>query len=64
MSDFKETSKLYECRNCGGIAASKQLSCPYCEHSQGPTVERNCIGGGTEEITKNWYRIVELVNHE
>lgn len=58
---IRETSELYECKGCGGCVASEQLSCPYCGKSEGETVERSTFGDETKEVTKSWYRRVEIL---
>ncbi|WP_058365738.1 hypothetical protein [Haloparvum sedimenti] len=32
---MKNVEKLYECRNCGGLAASTPPACPYCGATDG-----------------------------
>ena len=61
---MKQTSHLYECRNCGGLTASNQLSCPYCGSSDGGVKERNTINGATELVSLNWFERVELVGED
>lgn len=53
-------SKLYECRNCGGLVGSKQLACPYCDSSDGPTRTVGTVDGGTTEQQLAWYRVLEV----
>lgn len=58
---MNEVSQLFECRNCGGVVASKQLHCPYCKYSKGPEKEVYTLdGSGTKTVNKNWYRLLNI----
>jgi uncharacterized OB-fold protein len=61
MTMHRETSTLYECKACGGCTASEQLACPYCGKSEGQTVERGSLEGGTVTKQTSWYRIIDIV---
>lgn len=58
---MKRVEKLYECRACGGLVATKGLSCPYCDASDGGTTTvRDLETGEPTEKTRSWYEPVKL----
>lgn len=58
-----DTKTLYQCRNCSTVAAVKMGGCPNCEHSEGRTVERGSLTGGSVEKQLPWYKTVEVVTN-
>ena len=58
---MKYVEKLYECRVCGGLVATKGLSCPYCDASDGGTeTVHDLKTGEPAEKTRSWYEPVKL----
>jgi len=53
--------KLHECRNCGGLVATKQTTCPYCEATDaGTKTVADLDTGDPVEVPKSLYRPIEV----
>lgn len=58
---MKHVRRLFECRSCGGLVATKLPACPYCEETDGGTkTVRSLKTGEPVEITRSLYEKVKF----